>query len=146
MQNAEPIGRDMRVLCGYLSATRARRGNDWYDGWVQAQSHRTPRPLRMIFEVAWRCGATPLVARCLWEILQAESVSTEIVGQLSFGRWGEDLDPDSLSRLSFARWSTRDMRRRPSRFSSTEPSLSRGNTTGGGSVAMELIRSPEPDS
>jgi hypothetical protein len=53
----------------------------------------------MLFEVAWRCGATPLVARCVHEILQAEPVPPEIVGQLSFGRWGEDLDPDLLADL-----------------------------------------------
>lgn len=99
MQNAETAGRDLRVLSGYVSATRRRRGDDWYDGWVQAQSHRTPLPLHMLFEVAWRCGATPLVARCVHEILQTEPVPPEIVGQLTFGRWGEDLDPDLLADL-----------------------------------------------
>ncbi|MBK8010143.1 MAG: hypothetical protein IPK13_02260 [Deltaproteobacteria bacterium] len=99
MQDAETGGRDLRVLCGYVSATRRRRGDAWYDGWVQAQSHRTPRPLHMLFEVAWRCGATPLVARCVQEILQAEPVPPEIVGQLSFGRWVEDLDPELLADL-----------------------------------------------
>src|SRR5690606_38462626 len=99
MQNAESPGRDQRVLCGYVSAIRRRRGDDWYGGWMQAQSNRTPRPLQMLFEVAWRCGATPLVARCVHEILQAEPVPPEIVGQLSFGRWGEDLDSDLLADL-----------------------------------------------
>lgn len=99
MQDAETGGRDLRVLCGYVSATRRRRGDDWYDGWVQAQSHRRPRPLHMLFEMAWRCGATPLVARCVKEILQSEPVAPEIVGQLSFGRWGEDLAPDLLADL-----------------------------------------------
>ena len=99
MQNAESPGRDLRVLCGYVSATRRRRGDDWYDDWVQAQSHRTPRPLHLLFEVAWRCGATPLVALCVQEILQSEPVAPEIVGQLSFGRWGDDLDPDLLANL-----------------------------------------------
>ena len=99
IQNAELTGRDLRVLCGYVSATRRRRGDDWYDSWFQAQSHRTPRPLNMLFEVASRCGATPLVARCVREILRAESVAPEIVGQLSIGRWGEDLPPNLLSNL-----------------------------------------------
>jgi hypothetical protein len=99
MQDAGNAGKDLRVLCGYVSATRKRRGDAWYDGWVQAQSHRTPRPLQMLFEVAWRCGVTPLVARCVQGILQAEPVAPEIVGQLSFGCWGEDLDPDLLADL-----------------------------------------------
>ncbi|MBN1458535.1 MAG: ATP-binding protein [Armatimonadetes bacterium] len=99
VQSVEGAGRDLRVLCGYVSATRKRRGDEWYDGWVQAQSRRRPRALLLLFEIAWRCGATPTVAQCLHEVLQDEQVAPEIVGQLGFGRWGEDLAPGLLADL-----------------------------------------------
>jgi hypothetical protein len=99
MQNAESDGTDFRVLCGYVSTTRRRRGDDWYNELVEALSHRRPRPLRMLFEVARRCGATPQVARNVQDALQAEPVPPDIVGQLGFGRWAEELDPDLLADL-----------------------------------------------
>jgi len=99
MQTADGHGRDLRVLCGYVSATRMRRGDEWYDDWVQAQLARIPLPLHMFFEVAWRCGATPQVAQGMQELLKSEQVAPEIVGQLSYGCWGQSLDPDSLAGL-----------------------------------------------
>lgn len=99
LQNVDGDGNDFRVLCGYVNATKRCRGNDWYDSWVQAQFHRRPRSLHLLFEIAWRCGTTPMVARCLQEILQSESVALETVGQLAFGRWGADLDPGLLAEL-----------------------------------------------
>jgi hypothetical protein len=53
----------------------------------------------MLFEVAMRCGATPQVARNVQDALQAEPVPPDIVGQLGFGRWAEELDPDLLADL-----------------------------------------------
>jgi hypothetical protein len=99
VQDVEGAGRDLRILCGYVSAGRRRRGDDWYDGWVRSQSQRTPRPLHLLFEIAWRCGTTPTVARCLEEILRTEPVGPEIVGQLGFGGWAEELEPTLLSDL-----------------------------------------------
>lgn len=99
LQNVESIGRDFRVLCGYVSAIKRRRGDYWYEGWVQAQTQRRPRPLRLLFEVAWRCGATPQVAQYVLEILRSEPVAPEIVGQLSYGRWGENLEPELVAEI-----------------------------------------------
>lgn len=99
VQDVDGAGRDYRVLCGYVSAIRKRRGDGWYSAWVQAQSRRRPRPLLEIFEVAWRCGATPLIARCLREILHEEDVPPEIVGQLGYGQWGEHIEPELLAEL-----------------------------------------------
>lgn len=97
VQDVDDAGRDWRVFCGYVSTTRKRRGDDWYNGWVEALCRRSPRPLHLIFEIAWWCGPTPVVARCVQEILQSEPVMPEVVGQLGFGRWGDDLQPDILA-------------------------------------------------
>jgi DNA polymerase III delta prime subunit len=84
-------GRDLRLLCGYVSARRRTLGNEWYDRWVDSQFERDPKPIALLFEVAWRCGATESVASIVVTLLRTESVSPEIVGQLGFGRWGENL-------------------------------------------------------
>jgi len=97
VQDVEGAGRDLRVLCGYVSVGRKKRGDDWYDCWVRSQSQRTPRPPHLIFEIVWRCGATPTVARCLEEILRTEPVEPEVVGQLGFGQWGEELEQTLLA-------------------------------------------------
>lgn len=99
MQDAENTGTDLRCLCGYLSANRKRLGDEWYHDWIELQSHRAPRPLRMLFEVAWRCGATSLVAQIVQKILETELVDPAIVGQLSFGCWGEDLASELMADL-----------------------------------------------
>ncbi len=99
VQDVEGVGRDLRVLCGYVSAGRKERGDDWYDDWVRSQAQRTPRPLHLLFEIAWRCGVTPTVARCLEEILRTETVEPEVVGQLGSGRLGEELEPTLLDGL-----------------------------------------------
>jgi len=93
------VGTDFRFLSGYVHVIRKLSGDNWYDDWVLEQSRTRPRPLKMVFEVAWRCGATSQVARCLQEILQSEPVPSAIVGQLSFGPWGENLDREVLEDL-----------------------------------------------
>lgn len=89
-------GRDLRLLCGYVSARRRTLGDDWYDGWVTSQFERDPKPIALLFEVAWRCGATASVASMVAAILRNQQVSPQIVGQLAFGRWGENLAVDVL--------------------------------------------------
>ena len=84
-------GLDLRLLCGYVSARRRTLGDKWYDGWVTSQYKREPKPIVLLFEVAWRCGATESVANMLAVLLHNEQVSPQIVGQLGFGRWGESL-------------------------------------------------------
>ncbi len=92
-------GRDLRALCGYASTRRRTLGDDWYNAWVKFQFERTPRPIALLFEVAWRCGATEPLAGMLTEILRSEDVSPQIVGQLSFGRWGESLGAEEFGAL-----------------------------------------------
>lgn len=92
-------GRDLRLVCGYISARRQALGDEWYDGWMASQSKRDPIPLVLLFEVAWRCGATSSVALMLEEVISNEPVSPEIVGRLGFGRWGENLPADVLERV-----------------------------------------------
>ena len=92
-------GRDLRLLCGYISARRRALGDEWYDGWVTSQFHRDPKPIALLFEVSWRCGATESDARMLTAILRSGPVSPQIVGQLQFGVWGEKLAADLLEQV-----------------------------------------------
>lgn len=89
-------GRDLRLLCGYVSARRRVLGDDWYDGWVTSQAARDPKPAALLFEIAWRCGTTEPVAKIVVETLRNQQVSPQIVGQLEFGRWAENLAVDVL--------------------------------------------------
>ena len=61
------------------------------------------------------CATEPL-AGMLTEILRSEDVSPQIVGQLSFGRWGESLGGKSSEHFS-GRWRTLDTAKRRSDFS-----------------------------
>jgi hypothetical protein len=89
-------GHDQRLLCGYVSARRQTLGDRWYDTWVASQFKRDPKPIALLFEVAWRCGVTETVARMLTAILRSEQVSAQIVGQLGYGSWDEHLSIDVL--------------------------------------------------
>ena len=84
-------GSDLRLLCGYISARRRVLGDEWYDGWVTSQAARNPKPLPLLFEIVWRCGATESVAGMVAAILRSDKVNPQIVGQFGFGRWGENL-------------------------------------------------------
>jgi hypothetical protein len=89
-------GDDLRVLCGYVHRRRDSKGPDWFDGWLSRQLERDPGDMRLLFEVAWRCGATPNTARRIVAELRARDVDPSIAGQLGYGRWGEDLPVDIL--------------------------------------------------
>jgi hypothetical protein len=89
-------GRDLRVLCGYVNIRRRTLGDEWYNRWVKSQFERSPKPVALLIEVAWRCGATEAVARMLTEILRSGLLNTQIVGQLGYGGWGENLSVDVL--------------------------------------------------
>jgi len=84
-------GRDLRVLCGYVNIRRRTQGDEWYNIWVKSQFERSPKPIPLLFEVAWRCGATESFARTLTKILRSGPINPEIVGQLGYGGWGEYL-------------------------------------------------------
>jgi hypothetical protein len=92
-------GRDLRLLCGYISVRRQVLGDEWYNAWVTSQSERNPKPLALLFDVAWRCGVNSSVALILAEIMRGPRVSPEIVGRLGFGRWAENLPVDVLDVL-----------------------------------------------
>lgn len=91
---------DLRVLAGYINKVKARRGDDWYDGWVEEQAQHVPVPANLIFDVVSRCGPTLRVAECVQGMLA--SASEVMVGKLFFGRWGDRLPFESLSKLVWA--------------------------------------------
>ena len=92
LHNAGP---DLRVLCGYVFACRRELGDDWYHQWIAQNSHSS----RLLFEVAWRCGMTEVVAARIIERLTNEELTREVVGQLAFGHWWEDLSGETLESL-----------------------------------------------
>jgi hypothetical protein len=89
-------GRDQRLICGYVAARRRALGDQWYDGWVARQMRRDPRPLALLFEVAWRCGSTEAVATMVAGVLRSESISPQLVGQLGHGFLGDGLSLKAL--------------------------------------------------
>lgn len=89
-------GHDLRLLCGYVRVRRQHLGDDWYDGWVTSQLEHNPKSVALLFEIAWRCGATVSIAKRVAETLRSEEVSSHIVRQLEFGRFSLDLPVDVL--------------------------------------------------
>lgn len=92
-------GRDLRLLCGYIRIRRQALGDEWYDEWTASQFARDPKPIDLLFEVARRCGTTEAIANMMAAVLRSEQVSPQVVGQLSFGRWGENLAIDVLQNV-----------------------------------------------
>lgn len=84
-------GRDLRVICGYLSNRRKQRGTNWFDDWIAEHLERNPSDTQLLFEAFWRCGATIRTARLIAAALRESDVEVHVVQLLSFGRWGEDL-------------------------------------------------------
>jgi hypothetical protein len=92
-------GGDLRVIGGYISSKRQALGDEWYEAWLRSQSNRTPKPVDLLFDVAWRCGSNSTAALLLAETMLSEKVNPAIVGHLAFGRWGQDLPLEMLDRL-----------------------------------------------
>ena len=80
-------GRDLRVVCGYISARRDTLGDGWYERWVVAQFERDPQPVALLLEVVWRCGATDTLATKVAELLRGQRLSPAVVGQLTYSDW-----------------------------------------------------------
>ncbi len=91
-------GRDLRVLCGYVSAQRETLGDAWYERWVLAEFERQPQPHGLLVEVAWRCGVTERVARQMADMLRGTRLSPALVGQLKYGTW-DGTSTDALQGL-----------------------------------------------
>lgn len=92
-------GRDLRVLCGYVATRRQHRGVDWFEEWMAAEMECTPLDLPLLFEVSWRCGATARTAGWVTRALREHDVDAHLVGQLAFGRLGEDLPIETLAEV-----------------------------------------------
>lgn len=84
-------GHDLRVLSGYVSWLGKQRGPDWIDAWLKGQMTRNPSDSHLLFEIAWRCGPTVASAMLVTAALREHDVEPHFVGQLAYGRWGEDL-------------------------------------------------------
>ena len=95
-------GRDSRLICGYLQVKRTELGDDWFNEWVVAQRAKDPVRTTMLIEVAWRCEATDYLADVVTELIRSETVSPDIVGQLGFGRWGEQLGAEAFLQVVLA--------------------------------------------
>ena len=84
-------GSDLRVISGYICSQRQALGDEWYETWLRSQSSRDPKPLDLLFDVAWRCRPTnPTAGLLLAETMQNVEVSPAIMGRLEFGSWGQD--------------------------------------------------------
>jgi len=92
-------GYDHRLLCAYVRVRRQVLGDDWYDSWVKSRLEQDEKNVPLLFEIAYRCGATEFIAKKLAETVHTKEVSPQIVGQLEFGRWGETLPIDVLKRV-----------------------------------------------
>lgn len=93
------MGKDLRMICSYISVCRHELGDQWYDRWVELQLQTKPKPIALLFELAWRCGATVAVARHITSLISNEAVDRQIVGQLAFVRWSDELPPDVLEEV-----------------------------------------------
>jgi hypothetical protein len=91
-------GPDLRVICGYISICRRELGDVWYDDWFDSLLQNTPTPVPLLFEVAWRCGATIQITNRLTEVLDSEVIAPRIVGQLAYGQW-DLLPPETLEEI-----------------------------------------------
>ena len=92
-------GRDFSVLCGYICALRRNLGDEWYDRWVDDLYQHHPRPTKILFQIAFRCGITALVAHDLAEVLSTENVGPEVAGQLAFATSVAGLELDPLKEI-----------------------------------------------
>jgi hypothetical protein len=90
---------DLRLLCAYICARRRVLGDKWYEDWVLSQAVRSPKPVTLLFDLAWRCGATDTVANTLSSVLDTEPVNPGVVGRLGFGQWAETVSFEVMERL-----------------------------------------------
>ncbi|WP_144234499.1 hypothetical protein [Oceanidesulfovibrio marinus] len=90
---------DFRIVCGYICTNREQLGDEWYQDWFNSILAINPKPLKLVFEVVWRCGVTTSIASKVINILDTENVASEIVGQLAYGKWGQELTVDSLEEV-----------------------------------------------
>ncbi len=89
-------GGDLRFLCEYVRVKRSDLGDDWYNAWIESRFGQTPKPLKMLFDVTWRCGATEYLAARLSELLRTEAIDPRTVGPLIYGNWSELLTKENL--------------------------------------------------
>jgi hypothetical protein len=92
-------GSDLRVIGGYMNSQCQALGNHWYEAWLKSQSKRDPKPVNLLFDVAWRCGSNATAALLLAETIRSEKVNPAVVGHLGFGPFGKDLPLEVLDQL-----------------------------------------------
>lgn len=89
-------GNDNRFTCGYVSAMREAKGDGWYNAWYISQAERKPRPIGMLVEIAWRCGATGEISRALTDMLHNGEIAPDLAEQLQWGKWTDALSVTDL--------------------------------------------------
>jgi hypothetical protein len=92
-------GPDLRLICGYVQTRRQSNGTGWFEQWLTKQLERNPTDMPLLFEVTWRCGATVNMTRQLTKALREQNLEPQIVGQLAFGIWSDDLPPAVMVEL-----------------------------------------------
>jgi DNA polymerase III delta prime subunit len=92
----EGRGPDLRLICGYIHRRRELCGAEWLERWITKELQRNPTDMPLLFEVTWRCGATPNIVREITKGLHQGDVDANIVGQLAFGAWSDGLPTDVM--------------------------------------------------
>lgn len=92
MSSIHGLNRDMRIVAGYINATKEREGQQWYSEWFERIAKSNPT-WDLLLDVVWRCGLTDSIARQLSQILAKESINPIVVRRLS---WGRALDSISI--------------------------------------------------
>jgi hypothetical protein len=92
-------GPDSRVIGAYINARRRKKGDAWFESWMTELHRRGATEIPLFVDLLWRAGATEKTAALFEEILKAGAVEPRLLGQLSFGRWQNDISKETLLRL-----------------------------------------------
>jgi hypothetical protein len=92
-------GPDLRLICGYVHRRRELTGSEWLQRWMIKQLQRNSTDMPLLFEVTWRCGATVNMVREIVKALRQQDVDANIVGQLAYGGWSDELPTEVMKDL-----------------------------------------------
>jgi hypothetical protein len=90
------MGRDPRVVCGYLQRRSEVEAPGWLDAQLDPLLDNTPGLENFVLEATWRLTSTSKGASRVHRILQGKRADANVVGQLAYGTWGDNLGPAEL--------------------------------------------------